>query len=233
MVWVGVAREMVRERLAAWCLAVYAVTVIFWPWPPWRFLVPVSPLLLVHLWTALRSVHTRVRVCPPKRAMRVLAGAACVLALAANITAVAGARSASHAAGYPLLGPIDTPFTWQSFEALFAWLRERPDRQAVVAGALDTMLSLYTGHPAIRPFPHRPDALFYGGRRPAVGTARELADLLRGRQVRYLVDTPLYLFSEAVPFAAVLDELQRIYPGMLTEAYRGSDRRFVVYDVRP
>jgi hypothetical protein len=59
-----------------------------------------------------------------------------------------------------------------------------------------------------------------------------LATLVRTQNVRYVVDTPMYLFAEEKPFAAVIEELRRTDPELLTEAYRGRDPRFVVYDVK-
>jgi hypothetical protein len=231
--WTAVAHGVLRGQLLAWCLVAYAFTLVVWPWPPGRFLIPLYPALAAYLWKALGAVLMVARRIFSGRAAKVMAGVLCVIAVAANITTIASQTAISHETHYPIRRPPERPFQWQSFELLFAWLRHVPAPTAVIAGGLDTMLFLYTGHPSVRPFPHRPDALFYGASRPPTGTAQELATFLRSRGVRYLVDTPMYLFAEEKPFAAVVGTLRRSHPGLLTEVYRGRDERFVVYQVNP
>ena len=229
--WVAIAVDVASRRPLAWFLLAYGVVVVAWPWPPSRFLVPMYPFLAAYLWTALRPGKTLMARVASRRAMVCVAGLACTLALTANVATLAVWAAAGREAGYPVQRPPGPAFAWTSFESLFSWLRERPDRTALVAGGLDTMLHLYTGHPALRPFPHRAGALYYGAGYPPTGTAEELVAFLRSEGVRYVVETPMYLFAEEVPFASVLKEVRASHPRLLTEVYRGQDPRFGVYEV--
>jgi hypothetical protein len=229
--WVAIAGDVARRRPLAWLLLAYGVVVVAWPWPPGRFLAPMYPFLAAYLWAALRPVKALMARVASRRAMICLAGLACALALTANVATLAVWAAAGREAGYPVQRPPGPAFAWTSFESLFSWLRERPDRTALVAGGFDTMLHLYTWHPAVRPFPHRAGALYYGEGRSPTGTAEELATFLRSEGVRYVVETPMYLFAEEAPFAAVLEELRVSHPGLLIEVYRGRDPRFGVYEV--
>lgn len=231
LTWAAIAVDANRQRPLAWILAAYAVTTVFWPWPPGRFIVPLYPFLAAYLWRSVRTGLTAILGVVSARMVVVMATAGCLVAMTSGLAVLAAWARAGREAGYPTLPAPSAPFTWQSFDSLFSWLRDRPEGDAVVAGGLDTMLFLYTGHQSVRPFPHRPDALFYGAARPPTGTARELRDFLRHENIRYLVESPMYLFAEEEPFAIVVRELREAHPGLLKEVYRGQDRRFAVYEV--
>ncbi len=225
--WGTAALHVARCRVLPSCLLAYALVITLWPWPPGRFLVPLLPLILVCLTIGLRD--SIGRLIPYKAAAR-LAVAAFALSVAANLALVVRLGATSQRYGYPsaiLMGP---GFSWTSFEALFQWVKTHTEEQDVVAAGLDTMCFLYTNRRAIRPFPYRPDALFYGGSQSAAGTPEELVALLRQQQVRYLVETPMLIAQER-SFELVVREVQSRYPALLAQVYRGPDPRFAVYEV--
>jgi hypothetical protein len=92
---------------------------------------------------------------------------------------------------------------------------------------MDTTCFLYTNRLAIRPFTHRPDALIYGGSRPAAGTTEDLVAVLRNKHIRYLVETP----TEDRSFRLLVHEVQSRYAALLAQVYRGADPRFAVSEV--
>jgi hypothetical protein len=231
--WIYILWKCRRMRLLPWCLVTYTATVALWPWPPWRFLVPILPLLVSEVSQAFGMVIGPFF--PRGRHRYVLAGIALV-AFAANMTLGIIAGRVSHQAGYPYqlaLGTTDerVPVSWSSFTETFEWMRSHVREDEVVAGGLDPMLYLYTGRQAFRPWVHRPEALFYGSSLPKVGSPDEFVTILRSHGARYLVMLPLNFFSEQKPIVDVVRQVQEHYPALLVPVYQGADPRFKVFEI--
>ncbi len=217
--WGTAALHAGRLRVLPLCLLAYALVITVWPWPPSRFLVPLFPFILVYLTIGLRDL---IGYLIPRRAVSRIAIAICAVAIGTNLALIVQLNAASKRNDYVA--------SWTSFEALFQWVKTHTEEQAIVASGLDTMCFLYTNRRAIRAFPHRPDAMFYGGSRPAIGTPEELLALLEKQHVGYLIETPM-LLAEARSFGLLVRELQSRYPAFLMQVYRGADPRFAVYAV--
>lgn len=209
-VWLGIAAGAARLRALPWCMAAYGVTVVLWPWPPGRFLVPVAGLLLA---TGIGTLSNRIPS-PTPSVLKTASVIACSLAVAMNLVVLARWGAAGHRSRYPQSFSVEPP-RWDSLEASFQWLKAHTSPEDVTVSGLDSMVFLYGGRRSIRMFPHRPDALFYGSSRPAAGTAEELKSLLILYRVRYLVDTPLYAFAEDQPVQRLLDSFRQRYPTVL------------------
>lgn len=232
--WIYILWQTRTRRLLPWGLVTYAAMIALWPWPPWRFLVPILPLLVSQISQAFGTV---IQPFFPRGRHRYVLASVALIAFAANMTFVVIGGRVSHQAGYPYqLAPGITdalaPVSWNSFTETFDWVRSQVRHDEVVASGLDTMLYLYTGRQAFRPWVHRPDALFYGAQLPKTGSPDEFVTILKSHGARYLVMLPLDGFSEQKPFSEVVRQVQMQYPTLLAPVYQGADSRFKIFEIR-
>ena len=76
-----------------------------------------------------------------------------------------------------------------------------------------------------------PLSLFYFKDSPPV-SMEELIHFLRAYQPKYLIETPMPLFSEEKPFSDLLLKISKEYPGWLIPVYVGEDKRFIVFEIK-
>ncbi|MGE5837578.1 MAG: hypothetical protein ACM4AI_24110, partial [Acidobacteriota bacterium] len=225
----------IGARLLPCCLLAYIVMICLWPWPPWRFFVPVLPFVVVYVADAYGDIARRFL---RDGRHRYLMASAAAIVLALNLVFDVTTGRVSRQVGYPYHfapGVIDQsaqPVAWTGFEDMFRWVQSHVGQNDVVASGLDTMLSLYTGRAAFRPWVHRPEALFYGSPRAKTGTPEEFLTILKDHRARYLVTFPMEGFSEADPFNDLVQRVLEEHPGVLTPAYQGADPRFTAYEIR-
>jgi hypothetical protein len=98
-----------------------------------------------------------------------------------------------------------------------------------MASGLDTMIYLYTGRRAVRPFAMNPISLFYLKDSPPMVTA-SLIRILQDYQPKYLIQTPMPKFSEEKPFSDIIQETFIKYPGLLKTVYWGENNYLVIYE---
>jgi hypothetical protein len=226
--WFTIAREVSRRRALPSFLVCYALVIAAWPWPPGRFLIPVLPFLVAYLILGVSALFgTR-----PRRGWHapIVAAALCV-AVIANIGYVVLYGRISHRAGYPYNIIPDRPAMWSSYQRVFEWLRTHSDSRDVVASGLDSMISLYTDRPSVRPFIHRPLSLFYGDSTPATGTVEEFSSILRIYHARYVVEVPMPTFAEEKPFADLISSWRLRRQGDSVLVYEDDDPRFRIFEV--
>ena len=227
-----IVRGLRPLRVLPLFLLSYLTLTLIWPWPPSRFLIPFLPFLvaffLSSIWNLLspRSILRRSWLVP------VLLG---VFLVAANLAETYLVSQNNDKNQYPFicfLGDEAEMVRWSSYQEVFAWLKDHTRQDEVIAGGFDSMIYLYTGRQAFRPFVMRPEALFYGGQ-TASGGIPELANFFKIYRPSYLIQTPMPGFSEEKPFEALLREVQEQYPGWLTPIFQGKDVRFRIYRIRP
>lgn len=233
--WAYVARRSLQYRPLPWVLLLYGVMICLWPWPPWRFLVPILPLLVSQMAQALSSILSSLL---PRGSHGYVLGVAASIAILFNVMSVTSAARVNRETGYPhqfapgAFGESQEPVAWASFEETFRWVRANVPQRDVVATGLDTMLNLYTGHQAFRPWVHRPQALFYGARVPKTGSPDEFLTIVKSHGARYLILFPMENFSEAEPLAELVSQVREQRPDALVPVYQGADPRFVVFRIR-
>src|SRR5262249_36313510 len=127
--------------------------------------------------------------------------------LLGNVSTTFQLCRANQRTHYPSFSGCDTSVTWASYEQMFQWIEQNTPAEDSIAGGLDSMIALYTGRPAYRPFVGRPLALFYGQDGQPIGTMKELQESLDQRHARYLVRCPMPGFAEVKPLAQLCDEL--------------------------
>jgi hypothetical protein len=64
-------------------------------------------------------------------------------------------------------------------------------------------------------------------------TTATLIRILKDYQPKYLVQTPMPIFSEEKPFSQIINETLIKYPGLLKTVYVGVDKRFLIYQIQP
>jgi hypothetical protein len=225
--WLAVVAHAPLATLPA-TLLVYLAFVCAWPWPPDRFMIPVLFFLLAML---LGLVSRAARV------------GALAVSLVAIVAAIPNARTlADYAAAntrshYPYFMLPDAPVAWSSYGDAFTWLRAHAAPDDVFAAGFDSMTALYTAHPTVRPFVPRPSALYYaaitGDSAPALGSPSDFVGALATYRVRYLFVSPMPAFPEEDAFYELVSRARAEHPDLLRPVYRGSDPRFVVFEVGP
>ena len=226
-------RQLRQGRLLPWCLISYMFIVCLWPWPPYRFLVPVLPLLLIYMLCAIREMVRRLSSMPGYNSLLVLG---LTVLVTINLVLVYRAGQVKRNTGYPYLATyvtLNEPLvSWSSYENVFEWLDKHCQPDDVIASGLDSMIYIYTGRRAFRPFIADPTSMFYGLDHPATGTVQDLIQILKVGKPRYLVHTPMPGFSEEKPFTKLLNRLLANRPDWLKPVYIGDDQRFVIYEVQ-
>jgi len=229
-VYLGVIKQLCQGRVLPCFLTGYLLLVLIWPWPPFRFLIPILPFLLAYLlnwvWNQLSSLTFVAR-------SKILGVIGLSILLAFNITLVHRAVATSRSMHYPYLERMEESLSWSSYEGVFKWIIMHTRPQDIIASGLDTMIYLYTNRCAFRPFVGRPASLFYGDNKPPLGSVEEMVKFIKIYKARYLVHTPMPIFREEKPMNEFVEQVQRKYPGWLKPVYLGEDKRFVVFELQP
>ncbi|MEW6660477.1 MAG: hypothetical protein AB1424_17665 [Thermodesulfobacteriota bacterium] len=228
--WIGITKNAIKQQILPLYLISYFGIIMFWPWPPFRFLVPLLPFLLAYLIGGILIITQRLTVIPGCRTAFIVAMG---ILLAANLSSVFIQGQINQKTRYPLLVRTNPPVHWSSHESMFNWLKLHTSPDDVIASGLDTMVYLYTGRRAFRPFVSRPAAMFYGDPSQSLGTPADLLQVMRAYRAHYLVHTPMPGFGEEKLFAALIKNFQLEYPGVLQPVFLGEDPRFVIFAVRP
>lgn len=231
LIWIIIVKNAKKYQILPLYLISYLVIVILWPWPPFRFLVPILPFLLAYLIYGVSATKQWLTFIPGyRRVLMVVMG----VLLAANLTLVFLQGQANQETRYPVIIRRQQPIFWSSYEAVFNWVKSHTTPDDVIASGLDTMLYLYTGRRGFRPFVGRPDLMFYRvDTSQALGTPEDFLQVMKIYQPRYLIYTPMPGFGEEKPFAALLRKLRREYPGALEPVFVDADPRFVIFAVWP
>ena len=228
---IGASRQLRRVRLLPWCLIGYMSIVLLWPWKPYRFLVPVLPLLLVYALTGIREMVRRLSSLSIYRTLLVFG---LTVAVTANTLWLYRDGQLRRSTGYVSTRDTydDRSLYWSSFENVFEWLKKHSQPSDLIASPLDSMIYLYTGRRAFRPYVANPIAVFYLLDRPPVGTREDFIRALEVFRPKYLAQIPVPGSAAERAFAEFLDRFVATQPGWLRPVHIGDDPRFVIYEVQ-
>ena len=221
----GIAVEVRRGRLLGFVLLSYLALVLVWPWPPARFTVPIGHPLIALALRPLWSVGRK-----PMQA---------AVAIAVSVLLVVNAQLLSHhhrltsedRFPYVVLPAPGDRVSWADYLELFDWLRANTAEASVLASGMDSMLYLYTGRRAYRPFTGNAAASVYAGLEPDVGTPERFWAAISSGGAKYIVETPMPWFMEQTSFARLLRDLEERHPAALRQLYTATDPRFRVLEV--
>jgi len=224
--WWLIAKGLVNRTVLVGSLAGYTALILLWPWPPARFLVPLVPLVLVFL---VKGINRASLFCPGPVRTSLLATLLSAAVLS-NLVVLREDIASTRRSGYPRFPGISDPLKWAHFEEMFSWVRLHSSPDDVVASGLDTMLFLYTGRHAVRPFEPRPVDVFYGDSLES-GTVEEFVHVLNRYHVRVFVRFPMPGFADD-GIDRVLIETMRKFPGCLSAVYSiAADSRFAAFAI--
>lgn len=223
----GLWQDLRKKRLLPWLLLFYFAMVLVWPWPPFRFVVPVLPLLLCYAIGGTGRLGQRLT---PRRWRQPLVVGLSGLLFITNIWQTHAVGAFNRSMAYPTMSTSwPNPVHWSSFLDAFVWIRTNTCPTDVVAGYFDSMIFLYTDRKAFRPLVVTP-SLYYGLAERAV-TPGEFLRHLRAEQGRYVFCTPFDRFGGVTSLHRVVEELRAARPGSVKLVHVGKDRRFAVYRV--
>jgi hypothetical protein len=212
---------LTRTHPVTWFVMVYVAMTMVWVWPPIRFLVPLAPLFLWHVFVVIR----RVPVIP----VAVVVTAIVVTSSAALLHSVT--RAPTHGVLWPRAEYAED---WHRLSALFEWIRRETPPGAVLTGNLDPTYFLYAGRKGVRAFAADPYALFYSTSDRALAPLGSVSDFrhrLLAAGVDYCVWSPAPGFAESPHLRRLLDQLSREVPGSLTIATGDVAAGYLVYRI--
>lgn len=216
---VGGVRQM---KPLATLVAGYAIVVILWPWPPFRFLIPLMPFLSAGFLGAVSNLLARVKM---RSLIIVLLAVAMAATNAVFLTAVV--RN-NHSNQMPLISVPRNGADWSGFEKLFDWIKHNTADDDTLACTYDGLTFLYTGRKCIRPYDLNIGAAYYGQSESMLGTVEELVETLKRYKVRFLVVTPQPGYAEEGQAYSLASSLGINYKESVEPVYISSDGRFVV-----
>lgn len=227
VIWGFVVADMLKGGILPVFLSGYVLILLIWPWPPYRFIVPILPFLLAYFFYGIENIFLRLPAWFHRRKILLSIGAILITFNLANALHV---HSLIKVAKYPFFSPTIDRSTWESYEDIFDWISKHTEVDDVIASGLDTMIYIYTGRRGFRPFPVNPTSIYYGQKHlPPLESMEAAVHTIKVTGTRYLIDLPLPGFAEYQHFAKAIAELKEEQPGFLRQVYEGKDKRFVVY----
>lgn len=224
----GLCRGAVQgARLhAAWTI-LYLGALCVWVWPPYRYLIPVLPLLLLFAASPIEQMI---------RARRAPAFFTCVLLGVSTImTSWTDLRLGKETRqnGWPSAGPGMVE-SWTDHQAAFAWIRKHTSPDDIVGANLDPMVFLNTGRKSIRLTNYNQFDLFYSTdpKIKPLGDSEQFRQHLLRHRIAYVLLTPMPAFRESAALRINLAELLQRYPGALQPVPGFSRPGYAIYQVR-
>jgi hypothetical protein len=205
-------REPVAIAMLAYC-AIHAA----WVWPPLRFAVPVTPLML---WFAFQGAG---------KPRRFGWAAAMVLFVAGGLQLCATVAQAREKG---VVYPVSNAENWDDTERLLKWISRETPADATLTGHLDAMYYLFTGRKAARAFSTDPYLLFYdAGRRSEnpLGTVDDFRSRLLTMKADYVIVTAPSRSGEVAHLRQLVDELAKRCPGSLSLAAGNVGSGYAIY----
>jgi hypothetical protein len=226
---IGIFRQIRHNRILVYYLVGYMSVILLWPWPPSRFLIPILPFLLAYLFKEISRTFQNYSAITNRKLLITLSLS---VLIGINLSLNYQIGKMSRALCYPYPTTLNDPVSWLSYSSIFHWINDHTQPEDVIASGLDTMVYLYTGRFAFRPFAMNPISLFYSRDSRPLTTA-SLIRILKDYQPKYLIQTPMPGFSEEKPFSEIINETFVKYPGLLKTLYVGKDKRFLIYQIQP
>jgi hypothetical protein len=227
--FVTIVRRLRQSPVLPSFLLSYLCLTLIWPWPPNRFLIPILPLLLAFLFDGVRIFLAKWPPLTRSLFPTLILGAFLVYSNLLTVNHYCQEFRKIHPQVIKFKGNYPP---WTAYQEVFAWVSRNTRPTEIIAYGWDSMLYLYTGRQAFRPFVMQPLGLFYSGETTSGGIP-ELKKFLEIYQASYLIQTPLPGFAEEKPFADLLKEVQERHPGWLQPVFQGQDGRFNIFRIQP
>lgn len=172
-VWLAALTGLLRcnARSIVTLILLYIGMVLIYAWPPARFVLPVFPILMA---CAYHGTPARYRV-----PLAIAFSLALIPDLARFIRYTPAKQTIAFA--------VDSP-DWSSTSKLYSWISRNTERNAVIGGALDPGIYLFTGRLSIRPYRTEPMAWTGPEFLSAAQKVAEFKAILRSFQIKYYAE---------------------------------------------
>jgi hypothetical protein len=226
--WLTIFLNNRQANLLRWFLMSYLLIIILWPWPSFRFLIPILPFLIANMLLGIVVTLRRLSSLPGFKIFNLIAIS---ILVASNLIFIYYQSKVNQQTGYPQPALEEAKVSWVEYEDVFKWLKDNSQPDDIIASGMDTMMYLYTGRRAVRAFISNSLSLYYGQNTPGTGTIENLYQIFKTYTPRYLIHTPMPGYGEEKPFVELMDKLLKEYPSWLNLVYVGEDSRFLIFEV--
>lgn len=224
--WGFVVYRVKSLKPLAIIVCAYAIVVVCWPWPPFRFLIPLLPCLAAGFLTFVEVALARINLkLKPGVVLLTVAMAA------ANEMLLTAVIKNNHEKQMPLMSVPINSADWNGYLSTLDWVKRNTAPDDTLACTYDGLTFLYTGRHCIRPYELNIAAAYYGQNAPALGTLEELVESLKRYKVRYLVVTPQPGYAEEGQAYRLATGLNKEYE-LVEPVYISGDGRFFVLRIR-
>jgi hypothetical protein len=215
----------------------YLLLILGWPFSPFRYVLPIIPLLLLFVFRGIHALENTIRRIwrgAEKLPLSVLVRVPAYLIVCLNIAWLVSTVQPSNDRWVRGAFGQRLDYSWSGFLETFEWIRANTHKGDVLATAYDPMYYLYTGRRAIMPTYHKPETYFYpyAGADPDVGAVEEIKGEFRLHDVRYLITNPLDQLREGKAVEKVIAALLASYSTRPQLAFVSRDGRHRVYKIR-
>lgn len=216
----------------------YVVLVLVYPFNPTRYLLPLTPIILIALFNGTAAVASAAMRWVGTRQWPLVRSASYVpiaLLLLTNLAWGWWNFQGSRTERLRLWAGVPAPYSWQGFEETIDWINAHTPQDTVLAAAYDPLYYLHTGRRGVRPWFHQPDTYFYplNDRRPNVGAAGDIRVALDALGVTLLVVDPVDGYAEQTAVDALFPALVAEYGSRASLAFQSTDSRHLVYRIAP
>lgn len=217
-------------RVTVLFAACYTPLVLLHPFVPYRYLLPVTPVMILavivgshYLW-AKAGRFFRKDAIPEKASALIL-----TIVLIGNVSWIQyRLRAGDEVRGW---AGTDMGYSWSGFEETFDWIRVNTPRDARLGSIFDPMYFLYTGRQGVRPWFHRPETYFYpyNAAKPAAGHPEDVARELHALGIGYLILDPPTGYAEGPAAISMLRRLISLPHVNARLVFTSSDSNHEVY----
>jgi hypothetical protein len=212
--WIFILIGAVRGGSPGWMpmrlwVLFYSGLLVCWAYPPYRFIVPIFPVLLMFGYEGFRLTLGKGLKVP---AVRIGGMGLVLLSFACLVRQISTDSLATIRTGTAAAGD-----DWRATGEIMDWIRDNTAPDAVIAADLDPTIYLYTGRKAIRFF-SRPYWSYYAdSEASAPVTLSQFEGHLRDNKVNYIVMTPMRTWNASD---------RNYYHQLLSAEIRSNGRRF-------
>ncbi len=223
--WLLLLRRQFRTRAMSLVLFSYAAIVLLWPWPPFRFMMPILPFLCT------MTIEPFCRLTRRSLPAGALSSIGFALLVITNAWVLAETLTFSKSSKIPVMKAPQERLSWSSFIEIFAWIKSNTSATDNMASTYDALMYMYTGRKCVRMYELDMAAAFYGKKAPPLGSVDDLITLLKRYQIRYLVITPMPNYAEEKMIFQLAEKLEKDHPEQVHTQFTGTDPRFKVMSI--
>lgn len=217
-----------RHLSLSWFILGYCLLICVWPWPPYRFLIPIVPYLIV---AAFWWIERIAGALPSVNHKRIALLSTILPILLFNVNDLSNFCIYTQTSRVPSMEVPRYSISWGSYREAMDWIKQNSRKEDVIATTYDAMMFLYTGRKSIRPYSVDAAAAFYGKPGPVLGSIADFLDTLHQYRARYLALTPQPGYGEDKIFYELVEEVAATHEGLFNCVYQGADKRFRILEI--